>query len=191
MNTGSVSCTKCRQPLPSEFFSRQQTTPCPSCHSDISVEVFPALFQAPAAVNAGERVLVDGEAGCFYHPQKKAVLPCEECGRFLCALCDVELNGRHLCTACLESGKKKGKLKSLQDRRMLYDSMALTLAVVPILVWPFTIVTAPATFYVAIRYWKEPMSLIPRTKARFWLAMFIAALQIAGWTFGLIVAFKD
>lgn len=191
MNTGLVSCTKCRQPLPPEFFNRQETRPCPSCSSLLRVEVFPALFHAPAAVNAGERVLVEGEAGCFYHPQKKAVLPCEECGRFLCALCDVELNGRHLCTACLESGKKKGKLKSLQDRRMLYDSMALTLAVVPILVWPFTIVTAPATFYVAIRYWKEPMSLIPRTKSRFWVAMFIAALQIAGWVVGLTAAFKD
>ena len=70
-------------------------------------------------------MLVDGEASCFYHPAKKAVLPCESCGRFLCAVCDVEMNGQHLCPACLASGKKKGRLKQLENRRTLYDSLAL------------------------------------------------------------------
>ena len=125
--------------------------------------------------------MVEGEASCFYHPTKKAVLPCESCGRFLCAICDVELNGQHLCPGCLASGKKKGKLKQLENRRTLYDSLALAVAVYPmLLVWP-SLVGAPIAIYIAIRHWKAPTSVIPRTRWRAVLAIIIALLQIGGW----------
>src|SRR5438874_13754528 len=88
---------------------------------------------------------MEGEAGCFYHPQKRAIIPCAACGRFLCALCDVELNDEHLCPVCLETGRKKGKLTQLETKRTLYDSSALILSVLPIIcLWPLSIVTAPA-----------------------------------------------
>ncbi len=133
----------------------------------------------PGAV--GEAVMVEGEASCFYHPAKKAVLLCESCGRFLCAVCDVEMNGVHLCPACVESGKKKGRLKQLENRRTLYDSLALAVAVYPIiLVWP-TLISAPAAIYIAVRYWNAPSSVVPRSKWRAVLAIILALLQIVGW----------
>ena len=81
-----------------------------------------------ATGSIGEAIVVEGEAACFYHPGKRATVPCGVCGRFLCALCDLELNGRHVCPACLETSRRKGDLRNLDTRRMLYDSAALSLA---------------------------------------------------------------
>ena len=125
--------------------------------------------------------MLEGESSCFYHPQKKATVPCAACGRFLCAMCDCLLDGEHFCPSCLEAGKSKGKIKSLDNRRMRYDNIALGLAAAPILIFYFTILTAPLTLYVVIRYWKAPRSLVGRNSFRFVLAAILAVLEIAGW----------
>jgi hypothetical protein len=186
-----VTCTKCGYLLNEALFNQPDWSQCPSCSSPLRVEVFPTLFKAPLPAQPAQSVVTEGEASCFYHPNKKAVLPCEICGRFLCALCDVELNGQHLCPACLASGQKKGKLSNLDNRRVLYDSLALTLALVPLLLWPFTLITAPAALFVAIRYWREPGSVVHRTKIRLILAMFLALAQMVGWGIGFWAVFKS
>jgi hypothetical protein len=129
----------------------------------------------------GEAALIETESTCFYHPQKKAHLPCEGCGRFLCALCDCELHGKHYCPACLEVGRTKRKIKSLETERTLYDSLALSLAVIPLVIFYLTFVTAPAALYIAVRYWNAPRSIVHRSKIRLVLAIIIASLQIVGW----------
>lgn len=164
-------------------FNQPEFAPCPACGVPLQVEVFPSLFRKISAGQSGEAVMVEGESSCFYHPQKKAVLPCDGCGRFLCALCDCVIEGRHFCPACLETGKTKGKIKSLDNERTLYDSLALALALYPMIIcFYFTIVTAPMALFVAIRYWKAPQSILRRTKMRFIAAIIISVLQIAGWT---------
>jgi len=61
--------------------------------------------------------------------------------------------------------------------------MALRLAVFPLLLFWFTAITAPIAFYLAIRHWKSPVSLVRRSKARFVAAMIISGVQILGWVF--------
>ncbi len=180
-----VACPRCERPLPETFFNAPDLRPCPACSTPVRAEVFPALLAPPAVGSAGETLVVEGESSCFYHPAKRASTACESCGRFLCALCDVDLNGRHLCPACLETGKRKGKLQQLENRRMRYDSLAMTLALLPMLIFYFTFVTAPATIYVVIRYWNAPASLVSRGRWRMVLAFIIALLQIAGWVIGI------
>lgn len=185
-----VACTKCRAPLPPVLYNIQALRPCPACGARLQIEIFPAALRPPGPGAKGEAVLVDGEASCFYHPAKKAVVPCESCGRFLCAICDVEMNGQHLCPGCLESGKKKGKLNQLENRRTLYDSLALAVALYPLLLWPITIVSAPIALYIAIRYWKMPSSVVPRSKWRAVLAIIFALVQIGIWTAVILAAFN-
>lgn len=181
MTARLLACTKCRAPLPPASYNVAGLCPCLACGADYRVDVFPAALRPPGLGTSGEQVLSEGEASCFYHPAKKAVVPCEGCGRFLCAVCDVELSGAHLCPGCLESGKKKGRLKQLENSRTLYDSMALAVAVYPmILVWP-TIISAPIAVYLAIRYWNAPSSIVRRGKWRAVLAIIIGLLQILGW----------
>ena len=182
------SCPKCGAALVEGVLNQSGLEPCPGCQSLLQVEVFPALFRRTAPAGSGEIVLVEGESTCFYHASKKAVLPCQGCGRFVCALCDCELNGEHFCPPCLETGKAKGKIKSLENRRTLYDSIALSLAVLPLVIfifWFFTIVTAPKALFMAIRYWNAPGSIVRHTRIRYVVAMIFATLQIAGWGIGI------
>ncbi len=176
-----LQCTKCQTPLAENQINQGELTRCPGCGVRIIVEVFPALLRRVAPGREGEALLVDSEASCFFHPQKKAVLPCEACGRFLCALCDCELQGHHYCPSCLETGRAKGKIKRLENQRMRYDSIALALAVYPLLIFYFTILTAPIALFVALRYWNAPRSIVYRTKLRLVLAIVFSVLEMGGW----------
>jgi hypothetical protein len=189
-----VFCTQCHTPLAAEYYNSTELLHCPSCHVPLKIDVFPALFHGVQAGKAGEP-LIDDQASCFYHPQKKAVVPCDQCGRFLCALCDVEFGGKHLCPSCLETGKQKGKIINLEHHRVLYDSTALILAVFPLLFLVtiifsimvfFTVLTAPAALYLAIRHWNSPMSIVRRTKVRFILAIALSSMQILAVTIGIV-----
>lgn len=180
MNT-LIQCPQCQAWLLEGVFNQPELSPCPACGVPLQVEVFPALFRRINPDQGGEIIMIEGESSCFYHPQKKAVLPCQGCGRFLCGLCDCELNGQHFCPACLETGKTKGKIKSLENQRTLYDGIALSLAIYPLLIFYFTLITAPAALVVAIRYWNAPRSIVHRTKIRYVAAIILASMQIAGW----------
>jgi hypothetical protein len=179
-----VSCTRCQAPISAGYYNTADLIPCPSCHVPIKIEVFPAFSRGLRPGKEGE-ALIDAQASCFYHPQKKAVIPCDHCGRFLCALCDVEWGEKHLCPACLETGKKKGKIVNLDRHRVLYDGTALRLALFPMITVWFTLVTAPIALYLSIRHWNSPMSIVGRTKIRFMLAMALSGLQILAWAAGI------
>ena len=178
--TAPLTCTKCGTALSVAMLNRTLPSPCPQCGALFRADVFPALFRKAGGV-AGEGLLADSEAGCFFHPRKKAVVPCESCGRFLCALCDVEFGGKHVCPACLEAGKSKRKIKNLETERVLYDNIALSLAILPMLMFFVTIVTAPVSIYYSVRHWNSPASILPRTKVRFVFAILISVLQLGGW----------
>ncbi len=185
MSSSLLLCPRCKTALTESVLNQPELIPCPVCAVPLQVQVFPALFRQATAGRDGEAVLMETESACFYHPQKKAVLPCEGCGRFLCALCDCELHGQHFCPACLEVGRKKRKIKSLENERTLYDSIALALAVVPLVIFYLTFITAPAALYVAFRFWNAPRSLVHRSRIRLVLAIIFASLQIAGWVVGI------
>jgi hypothetical protein len=181
MSFAAVSCTKCHSRLPVNAFNSEGLFQCPYCAATLQADIFPALFRPIATGKAGEATMEETEASCFYHPEKKAVLPCDACGRFMCALCDCDLNGQHICPSCLEAGRTKGKIKSLENKRVIYDDMALGLAIfslVPPIIY-FCWVTAPLAIYISIRHWKSPGSVVRRTKIRFIFAIIIALLDIA------------
>ena len=176
-----IACPKCRAVLGAEFFNQPAWQPCPSCATELRVEIFPALFREEI-VTPAERVLVAGDAGCFYHPEKKAAVVCEGCGRFLCALCDLDFNGQHLCPSCLEAGRQKGKIEKLQTTRTRHDRIALVLALLPVLIFYLTIFTAPAALFYALWHWKSPGSIAPNhRRLNLIFAILIASLEIAGW----------
>ena len=176
-----LNCTKCTSPLNNEMINSGSLAACPTCSGLLRTDIFPAVYRSLPTGQAGESLLTGNEAGCFYHPGKKAVTPCSACGRFVCALCDMALNERHLCPACFEKGKSKRKIKSLENHRTCYDQIALMVAAVPLLVYFITLFTAPLAIYLIVRHWKTPGSIIPRTKVRFILAFILAGLQITAW----------
>ncbi|MEY2410511.1 MAG: hypothetical protein QOF48_3181 [Verrucomicrobiota bacterium] len=181
MIAASAVCPQCKCPIPAEFCNLSEPAPCPSCRTSVLVQVFPAAFHETAAGQTAEPIVEAGTASCFYHQQKKAVTHCDVCGRFLCALCEVDIGGQHICPICLRPGKKKGKLASLDSSRTLWDSAALVLCLVPIIVWPVVIVTAPAAMTVAILSFYKPGSLVPRRRWRSILVLALSPLEILFW----------
>ena len=109
---------------------------------------------------------------CFFHPENRAAVSCDRCGRFICAVCDMQLGVRHLCPTCLSSGLGAEKLPELVVRRFLWADTALLIGIVPLLFFiffPAFIVTGPAAVFCAVFGWKRPGSL-PRGR-RHWAAV--------------------
>ncbi len=129
-----------------------------------------------------EAVVAAEDAGCFYHPQSRARQVCDICGRFLCALCDVELQGRHVCPGCVSSSRGKKHVGNLDGDRILYGGIALILAVLPVVVmWPVTFVTGPLAVVVAIYGWGKLPSLTGPRRAGFILAILLGLVETVAW----------
>src|SRR5262245_21637562 len=148
------ACPKCRAHPGPDLYNLGEFARCPNCQSPLWVEVFNALFRPMATGVTSEAVMVEGESACFYHDARKAVVVCDGCGRFLCALCDCALNGRHYCPPCLESGAQKQTIEHLEKSRPLHGRQALILAILPLFI------TGLAALFVVLRYWKAPGSLV-------------------------------
>jgi hypothetical protein len=174
MADATVSCNKCSQPFAAESFTAASTVLCPSCGTALTGFLFPALYRGTLSAIAPESLLTDSEASCFFHASKKAVVACEGCGRFLCGLCDLDWESRHLCSACLEGAKKKGSMKSLENN-------LLTASLLSILLWFVSFLTAPVILFLVVRYWNKPLSLTGRTKIRFVVAALVALAHLGVW----------
>ena len=169
----ATACATCSLPVPEEFWNREEGVRCRGCGHRVRALVFPAIEHAaigaaPAAIGA------EAEASCFYHPLSRAAQVCQECGRFLCNLCDLEVDGRHICPRCFESGISAHKIEMAETRRTMYDTMALALSTLPVLlIWP-ALIGAPWALFLVVRRWIAPSSVVPRTKIRFILAAVFA-----------------
>jgi hypothetical protein len=92
------------------------------------------------------------------------------------------LDNQHVCPNCLEAGRQKGKIAKLQNTRTRHDRIAITLAVLPLLIFYLTLFTAPAALFYACWHWKSPGSIVPhRRRLTLVTAMVFASLEIIGW----------
>ena len=172
-----IRCGKCHTEIPFTGWNTLNPLPCPGCNTPVQAVVFPSiareLSNGTPQTKEGE-----GEAGCFYHDSSRATIACEECGRFLCALCDLDSGTRHVCPACFNSHTAD---PAFVPRRTLYDSIALIAALLPNLLLftiYFTVFTAPAVIGFSIWSWKKQSSITPRGNWRFIVALLIAFINI-------------
>lgn len=186
-----IPCPVCRNPIPWEAWNSPLERPCFFCSARIAAQVFPAAMKGDVPPTASAAI-VPGESSCFHHAARAAAVVCDGCGRFLCELCDIALGERHLCPACVEaSGAKGGRSSELVNERLLWDEIALTFSLLPLLTCWCAIFTAPiafpAVYYLTVRHWRSPSSVVPRTKIRFLLASGIATLGLLAWGAWIIV----
>lgn len=180
MAVKAIVCSRCGTPIPVGEWNREHAF-CPTCRAGLGVLIFPALLSKIERPNVGDPVTAEGEASCFHHPEKRAAAACDQCGRFLCGLCLLEFLGQNWCPGCLEARRRSGQLKTLDVTRTLYDNGALALAIIPLLFFPLTLITAPIAIYVSLRYWRAPGSMVPRSRVRSYAAMLLAAAEIGAW----------
>ena len=161
-----VTCPHCSAEIPAD--SRWQN--CPYCLKWLQIRVWPIVRQSTHAGSA-----LSDQATCFFHPDKAFQACCQRCGRFVCALCDLQLGAEHVCPTCFErgrgeSGAEAGKAE-WRYRDVLYDSIALTVGWAWILFWPTIVAAIPAVIFLHAKYRKAPRAyLFPRSGWRFWAA---------------------
>jgi hypothetical protein len=163
---GAVTCPHCSADIPAD--SGWQS--CPYCQKPLQVRVWPVVRQ-----NSSVAIALSDQATCFFHPDKAFQACCQRCGRFVCALCDLQLGAEHVCPTCFErgrsdSGPEAGKAE-WRYRDVLYDSIAVTVGWGWILFWPSIVAAIPTVIVLHVKYRKAPRSyLIPRSGWRFWMA---------------------
>jgi hypothetical protein len=160
---------------------------CTRCGSANTVRAFPAAL-APANAPARTELALDGDAACFDHPNKRAVAACQQCGRFVCQLCSVEFGARILCPSCVAAGSGIAQVANLETSRTLYDSVALIVPLVSLLLWPFTLIAGPGAVVLTVMKWSQPISLVRRARWRFVLASLIGLAETGLWIWGIVYA---
>jgi hypothetical protein len=181
MVASTLTCPKCKTEFEAAPETGRQECSCPNCAAILEAFFFPAFFRE-RPVEAPAAMLIDQtEACCFYHPQKQAAQVCEGCGRLICSLCSIQLGQEHLCPTCISAGKRKGKIAALENSRTCYDKVALSVSILGIVFYIFSIVTAPIVIYLVIRHWNSPGSVLGVSRTRFIIALVLALVELGGW----------
>jgi hypothetical protein len=125
--------------------------------------------------NANATAALSDQSTCFFHPDKAFQACCQRCGRFVCALCDLQVGAEHVCPTCFErarddSGEDVGKAE-WRYRDVFYDSIALVVGWGWFIIWPLFVAALPTVIFLHVKYRKAPRSyVIPRSGWRFWMA---------------------
>ncbi|WPD22693.1 MAG: hypothetical protein SD837_21220 [Candidatus Electrothrix scaldis] len=173
-----ITCPGCGEPLRPEQYNNDSQ--CTQCSAPLLCTAYPALVRDKEIAHA-EHIGDEKQASCFYHPAKQAIVDCGHCGRFLCALCDLEMGDVHICPACLSRGKDQHNVLEQKQGRVRYDMLALVLAFWPLLLFlPFAVISAPVALYLTLRHYKTPLSLTTVTRWRFPVAALLAIAQLVG-----------
>jgi hypothetical protein len=184
----AVPCPDCAGDIvPDEINTEWQT--CPYCDKLLQIRLWPVVRQNTNAATA-----LSDQATCFFHPDKAFQACCQRCGRFVCALCDLQLGAEHVCPTCFERGRgspgaEAGRAE-WRYRDVLYDSIAVTVGWGWILFWPSFVAALPTVIFLHVKYRKAPRSyLIARSGWRFWVAyvglawlpLFLASAIFGSW----------
>lgn len=165
------------------MFNRAGWSRCPGCRARTEAHIFPAFFDGAREFSVRS---ANGDAACAFHPHKAAAATCSRCALPVCALCEVAVDGQALCPACANLRGREGRLGPLESEAVRYDALALMLGLWPLILiftlwifWPVYLLTAAATFYVVVRYWRAPeRAFVPRPRAHLVLAGLLAGLQL-------------
>lgn len=179
--TRPPACPACHAQLPAEPDALEALAACPRCSRALTVTVFPAYRHPPARGPAAPPAADASGAACFVHDGRPAVAACEQCGRFLCAVCELELDGQPWCAGCLEAARATGRLARLERRRIRWDLAAgYLLAGSLLLCSPLLLLTAPAAMVLAGSKLQAPPSRVARSRLRLILVFPVALLLLGG-----------
>jgi len=131
-----IACPACEHPLTLDPNSLAINQPCPACATQVYVQAFPAALAPPQEKEKAAPLATGHEATCYLHPTSKAQAHCAHCGRLICPICAIEsLNGDTRCPECLDAPPANAPAQQQTNSRIRKDSLALALAMLPILLF--------------------------------------------------------
>ena len=188
----SLHCDRCQTPLPDAFLNTPAPVALPGVPRAVARAGVPGVRaprrrrRAPAARRKPSAATRTRAA--FSIRAKRRSCPARAAGGS-CARCATWRSTAGTCARrawptrrrVARSGGAAGQTV-FANERTLYDQVALSLAVLPLLMWPLTLFCAPVAFYFAVRYWNSPrQGLIRRSRVRLVLAAVFALVEMAGW----------
>jgi hypothetical protein len=178
----ALRCPKCERSIDQTWWYDATHGRCQRCDIEFEFVPLPALTAVPRQVVA-KTAEVAADSVCFFHAENRAEAVCDDCGRMLCAVCAVPFMGRVVCPTCIATASTKPESQPVMIKsRVLYDSIALSVAILPLLIFFVTIFTAPLARGLAIYGWNKPSSLVRgRGRWRLIVAAVFALAEIAGW----------
>lgn len=186
--TPTLACPSCKRTFAALEWIDAANCRCRSCLAEFNFVAFPALTQK-TEVAKPQAVTLAEESTCFFHGENQAEKVCDDCGRFLCAVCAIPMSGRTICPTCISSTNSTAQIA--RSERTIYGGAALALAVFPILVWPVTLLTAPAAIALVIYGWNKPTSLVQPRRWSGIVAVVLGALQVVGWGIFFVALASD
>lgn len=180
-------CPRCGHKIPLEMLRWGSFLPCTMCHASFQGEIFPALSREQERGRKAEALVDEAEASCFFHLQNRAVQACGTCGRFVCALCALELPSGVVCPDCFSHDGAVAKVAPvLEKSRRIWSSVAAWLLGLSFLFfWPLTIATAPVACGLAVYGMRQPGSLTGRGWWRNVAVLIVGLIFIAAWVWGI------
>lgn len=185
---GTLLCPECGRRLDASELNTSSFPSCVSCETPLRVDVFPAYFRDASDDVRGAETALDQEAVCFNHPENRAEIVCTSCGRFICELCQLDITDEQLCPTCFDT--ERDEQSTQKQDSILYGEIAIYLSLVPAFCfWPVSILTAPASMFIAIYYWTDSNRLISHVRWRNVVAVLLSGLQITAWGYLLFTGF--
>lgn len=160
---------------------------CGHCRTVSMVERFPVHGRGLQPVATGAPSGAD-EATCFVHAEKRAESACDQCGRFMCALCEIRVGDRHLCPQCFggASSHAQGPVP-LERYRSMPARLAFWVALGSGILGPLALIGGPIAIFLAVRGLRRPGSLTgQRHVVLAVLAIILGGLQALFWIAVLI-----
>lgn len=190
------TCIQCHHPLPSGGApSPAADRRCLHCGAVQFHLVYPAAFREMDT--AGVRMPDSEGASCFTHESAAAENLCDDCGRYLCALCTLPIPRpasnppdfpQRLCPACyanrMDEEARTHPWDLFQTEYPRYDIMALLLAVAPWILFPaffLAPVTGSMAIYLSVRNWRGCRTPIRRYRFNFVIAIGMVLFTALFW----------
>ena len=177
-----ASCPACRGEFAANYGASIQEETCPYCRARVSLRIFPRFDKEPPPEEASGLANGD-EATCHFYPDLKAEVVCDECGCFLSRRASIRWGSQQLCLPCLHTLREEKAGTGYRAQLKVWDNRALAL----LALLPVSLFTVPVAIFWLIRYRKEPVSWVPRSAFRWWLAMISSILILTGWIALIVV----
>lgn len=173
-----ITCPKCVTQLQvTADFTSGQDFACSNCNWTLQANVFPAIQREPEKGVRADPITGFGEATCLHHPDHAAVSICDNCGAYMCKLCELPVNGEKLCPDCFNRGAGSISHKG-QHRVFLYDDAVLWGAILPLFTIWGLFISVPLVLWFSISKFNRVVTPYRRhSHWKFVTAIVLAILQ--------------
>ncbi len=155
-----ITCPHCRQDLSLGVGGSSGELECSRCKSHLSFVIFSGYPRSVPLGRLAEPLTgSENEASCYNHVTRKAISGCENCGRLICSVCDLEVGGKHFCPTCATSQQVVAKCDPLIHRQFCPEKAVFILGFLSLYPFCGAILFSPPALYIANQNYSKRTSL--------------------------------